>query len=258
MALSVTPAQHKPRRSSDILTWWISLYVLCAVLGALLGLSLKAHNDVIKMRAPSNNFEGLLQVYMMLKKTVNDLNGENASLKKHIKVMEGSLKTGTAAKEEIKRYKAMAGLTELSGPGVIITLNDSNQHMPSNTPSFLKAADIVHDSDINNVVSELKAAGAEAISVNGKRLGILSTARCAGPTIYLNEDMIVPPFVIQAIGAPDVLEPALKIEGGIYDQLSQLNPNMIKIQRVNKVVIPAYKGVTEYKLAQPVTTKDNG
>ena len=50
------------------------------------------------------------------------------------------------------------------------------------------------------IVNELRAAGAEAISINDQRLIGTSEIRCSGPTITVNGKIFAPPFIIKAIG----------------------------------------------------------
>ena len=65
--------------------------------------------------------------------------------------------------DEIKKGNQIIGLTEVTGPGVIVTLSDGKKDV--NT--VLNANDlIVHDTDVLCVINELKNAGAEAISIN--------------------------------------------------------------------------------------------
>ena len=63
----------------------------------------------------------------------------------------------------IKEENKILGLSEVTGEGIIITVND-NQKISLNSwladPNLL----IVHDTDLINIVNELKNAGAEAIS----------------------------------------------------------------------------------------------
>ena len=42
---------------------------------------------------------------------------------------------------------------------------------------------IIHDDDLLRVINELRAAGAEAIAINGERIVAMSEIRCAGPTL---------------------------------------------------------------------------
>ena len=69
---------------------------------------------------------------------------------------------------------------------------------------------IIHDNNVNDILDELKVNGAQAISVK-RRTGCSTTKPvCAGPTIIVNESRYPPPYVIKAIGDPDVLYDAIE------------------------------------------------
>jgi len=88
-------------------------------------------------------------------------------------------------KEELDRVRELAGLTEIVGPGVEVTLKDSsNAIQPGQNPNSF----ILHDEDVLKVLNELKAAGALAISINGQRIIFSSEVRCIGPTILVNKN----------------------------------------------------------------------
>ena len=67
---------------------------------------------------------------------------------------------------EVERLNLLAGVTEVYGPGLEIVLDDStkNQKVGENPNLY-----IVHDEDLLRILNELRAAGAEAISVNEQR-----------------------------------------------------------------------------------------
>ncbi len=97
--------------------------------------------------------------------------------------------------EELQKSNMAAGLLPVIGTGIIVTLNDSpRQPQPGEDPNSL----LVHDTHIQDVVSELKASGAEAISINNERIIAMSEIRCAGTTILVNTNRIAPPFIIKA------------------------------------------------------------
>jgi len=82
------------------------------------------------------------------------------------KVVEGE-KAAETVRVELARTRMVAGLAAVEGPGVIVTLNDSKRQAgPGESPELF----LVHDNDILQVVNELFAAGAEAVSVNGQRM----------------------------------------------------------------------------------------
>ena len=85
----------------------------------------------------------------------------------------------TDLENEIKDGNKILGLSEVTGNGLIITIND-NQDISLNSwfadPNLL----VVHDADLISVVNELKNAGAEAISINEQRLVTTSAIECDG------------------------------------------------------------------------------
>ena len=142
-----------------------------------------------------------------------------------------------------------AGMTALEGPGIILTIDDSSKiAKKDNDPNLY----LVHDEDVLKVVNELRAAGAEAISINDQRLTANSEIRCAGPTISVNNVRSAPPFEIRAIGDKDNLINAINMRGGVADSLKVWGIKL-DIQPSDNVWIPAYKASSKYKLATPST-----
>ena len=134
--------------------------------------------------------------------------------------------------------KQRAGLTTVSGTGVVVTINDSKVPVKDNENPNLY---LIHDEDILRIVNELRAGGAEAIAINDQRLIGVSEVLCAGPTIMVNGKVFAPPFVIKAIGDPKTLSAALTMRGGIVDTLKYWGIEL-KIQKENQVVVPAFNG----------------
>lgn len=108
--------------------------------------------------------------------------------------------------EEIKLYN---GFTDVRGPGIMLRVSD-NISEDTNLDIMER---IVHDVDIVVLLNDLKAAGAEAIEINGKRIINISEVICAGPLIRVNGEVIPAPFVIIAIGDMDELYNAITEEG---------------------------------------------
>ena len=149
--------------------------------------------------------------------------------------------------EQIKQGNKMIGLTEVTGPGVIVTLSDSKKDANSVlNPSTL----LVHDVDILGVVNELKNAGAEAISINDQRIINMSDIVDINETfIKVNGQRILAPYVIKAIGNSSYLETALTGNGGHVDEMKKIGQN-ISIEKMNKVKILKYDGEIKTKYIQ--------
>ncbi|MBR8658121.1 DUF881 domain-containing protein [Brevibacillus sp. NL20B1] len=142
---------------------------------------------------------------------------------------------------ELEAARMMAGVVPVEGPGVVVTMQDSqNAASSADVTNY-----IVHEQDVRLVVNELRAAGAEAISINGQRLVSNSSIRCVGPTIIVNGIKSAAPFVITAIGDPNTLESALNLPGGVLSTLRDFV--QIEVAKKDKVVLPAFVGDAKTK-----------
>lgn len=157
-----------------------------------------------------------------------------------------------ALQEELVKARILAGLVEVKGPGVVVEMNDAQDSVGAGQDPNLF---IIHDTDILAVVNELCAGGAEAISINGQRIVARTEIRCVGPVITVNGTRIAPPIKIQAIGDPNVLEPALKMRGGVVDNL-KLWGIEVKIRVEEELILPAYSDSVSFKFAKPVEKEE--
>lgn len=137
--------------------------------------------------------------------------------------------------EQWETMKLYAGLTDVKGDGVIITLNDAEEKNPIQVDWSL-----LHDSDIYEVVNELKKGGAQAISINNERVISTTEIVCAGPTIRVNRNRYAVPYEIKAIGDPKRLYSTF-IESPIYSVLKWLEIR-IEIKEAKDIEIPKFNG----------------
>ena len=152
------------------------------------------------------------------------------------------------AKNQINEGNRIIGLTEVTGPGVVINVADSDID-PNTVIDSSKL--LVHDSDILKIVNELKNAGAEAISVNGQRVILTTSIICGGNIINVNGEKIGSPFEIKAIGSPEALANLSRTGGW----LSILRDRGIKVsdpKKTNNITIPKYSGVLNFKYLSSV------
>lgn len=154
----------------------------------------------------------------------------------------------TDAQNQIKEGNKILGLSEVKGPGITITVADSET-------DFSNAIDsspyLVHDKDILNIVNELKNAGAEAISINDHRVVTSTYIICGGNIINVNGEKIGSPFVIKAIGLPETLA-NLSRPGGTLNDLEQNRKLKVDLKKSNEITIPKYSGVLKFKYVKNV------
>ena len=147
------------------------------------------------------------------------------------------------ARNQINDGNKIIGLTEVTGPGVVITVADSDID-PNTVIDSSKL--LVHDSDILKIVNELKNAGAEAISVNGQRVILTTSIICGGNIINVNGEKIGSPFEIKAIGSPEALA-NLSRTGGWLSILRDRGIKVSDTKKTNNITIPKYSGVLNFK-----------
>ncbi len=147
--------------------------------------------------------------------------------------------------EEIKKGNKILGLSEVTGPGVTVTLSDSKKDISSALdPSSL----VVHDLDVLSVINELQNAGAEAISINDQRIVPTTGIICGGNIIDINKEKVGAPFVIKAIGLPEQLA-ALSRPGGYLETLKGYSIG-VELKKSNNITIPKYSGTLTYNYAK--------
>ncbi len=100
----------------------------------------------------------------------------------------------------------VAGAVPLEGPGFTLTLDDApNLDGDDPTATGSDGADPqgqVVAKDLQFVTNELWAAGAEAVSINDKRLTSTSAIRFAGSAIIVDYRPLTRPYVLTALGNP--------------------------------------------------------
>ncbi|MDD3570689.1 MAG: DUF881 domain-containing protein [Lachnospiraceae bacterium] len=230
----------------------VSVTILCIFLGTIIGIQFKT----VKKQATAYDIQRVSELSIKL----NSATSENESLLERIKEKDKKIaeyesymaeesKEVKTILDESSNLKMLAGLTAVSGRGISVAINDSpkagQQNEGISTDAFL-----VHAEDILSILNELNVAGAEAVCINGQRIISTSAVRCAGSVVNINDVKIAAPFVITAIGDPDILEASLMFPGGVVDALKPWGIEII-IKKMELVEIPAFEQQFEFKEAKP-------
>ena len=132
--------------------------------------------------------------------------------------------------EELNSLKMLLGETDVQGQGIIVTISEAGIEDEK-----------INYEDLIYIVNALKAAGAEAISINNQRIinrSYIVTIN-VDSFIRVNGVRILAPYTIKAIGNQTYLESALLGSGGYVDELRKWG-FQIDIQRSDEVQINAY------------------
>ena len=206
----------------------LALTATCVILGVIIGVQV----NTVKQQKMTTENQRLSEATVAL----NQMQAERDALLKQNEALEKTLKEYREGdfEEEIEQLLVFAGLTEVSGSGVTVTMNDSSNRGGGDMNAYL-----VHAEDLLSVVNELYAAGAEAVSINGQRMVSKSAITCAGSIVMVNNVRVAAPFEIKAIGDPDVMHSALYFPGGVVDNLSPWGIE-ISVRKEAMTVVPAY------------------
>ena len=161
--------------------------------------------------------------------TRNDqLRGEIATLQSQLAALESGGSIGATSVNEIRaeigRIRAWAGLDPVGGRGIEITVSGP-----------------ITASAVEDLVNELKNAGAEAIAVEDVRV-VPGTVFGGGGEggLSVDDTALDDPFTIQVIGTPDTLTGSLARAGGIIAQLAATDPDAtIDVEEATEMVLPA-------------------
>ncbi|MEV5987677.1 DUF881 domain-containing protein [Streptomyces sp. NPDC052051] len=130
----------------------------------------------------------------------------------------------TAEKE--KQLGILAGTVAAQGPGITVTIEDTKGLVRANM--------------LLDAIQELRAAGAEAIQVNGVRVVAGTYLSDTGKSVSVDGNKIAQPYRFKVIGKPQDLEPALNIPGGVVQTLEKEQAT-VDVERSTKIVVDALR-----------------
>ncbi len=228
----------------------ITLGVMCFILVFGIMLQLNTIKDAVSTVGQNTKENGLRDEVLKWKEKYDKSYDELQKVEKEIeKERQYSVSTDSNSiekQEELKKLNAYLGLTDVTGEGVIITVQD-------NTSSLIPtAADLIHDSDLRELVNEIKNTNAEAISINGQRIVPSTTINCMGALIQVNNDTVGSPYIIKVIGDKDTLYNNLQRPGSFIDILRKEAGIPVKVDRSDEITIEKYKGVLTDKYIENI------
>lgn len=152
-------------------------------------------------------------------------------------------------KKEIQENSVVLGYSDVHGQGIKITMNDSSNDFSEDVID--EKLSIIHNTDMIQVINDLKNAGAEAISINGQRVTDRTEVYCNGAFLRVNGVKIAAPFYIVAIGDKDVLKNYMLSEENYLKGL-MLRGIEVDLEQENDIKINAYSGEIKDKFMKSV------
>ena len=169
----------------------------------------------------------------------------NNKIEEYSKEIEENNNISELLAREVREAEIIAGYTDVIGPGIIITLEDTDKMQ-------------ITADDIMSLLNELKLAGAEAISINNQRIVSLTDVSnidykfiMVNTAKEIGKARIESPYVIKAIGNQKYLESAISIKYGFLDSMKSSEKTASYVLD-NNITILKYDGVLEYKYASEI------
>jgi uncharacterized protein YlxW (UPF0749 family) len=208
----------------------LTVAVLLFVLGLGLAIQVRSTSDNSALRGARQ--EDLVRILDELDDRTQRLEDEKQGLVDQRTELENSSDQAQEARkqtvEKERQLGILAGTVAAQGPGITMTVTDAKGAVE---------ADMLLDA-----IQELRAAGAEAIEVNGVRVvaSTYLTDGTGGKGVSVDGHKIAPPYVFKVIGKPQDLEPALNIPGGVVQTLEKEQAT-VSVSRSEKIVVDALR-----------------
>ncbi|KUN16802.1 hypothetical protein AQJ23_42260 [Streptomyces antibioticus] len=178
--------------------------------------------------------EDLVRILDELDDRTQRLEDEKAGLEKQRDELENSSDQAEEARkqtlEKERQLGILAGTVAAQGPGITMTIDDTKGTVE---------ADMLLDA-----IQELRAAGAEAIQVNGVRVVAGTYLTDSGNSVSVDGNKINAPYRFKVIGKPQDLEPALNIPGGVVQTLEKEQAT-VTVERSTKIVVDALRAAKQ-------------
>ena len=170
------------------------LTIICFILGLLLVAQFRTQRMTSDSLLAASSADQLVIISSLVENN-NRLREEMETLEEQLNEYQQA--TGQTMLEplvdELNKVRIMNGLVEVWGSGVEVAIDRS-----------------IGVLDVQDLINELRNAGAEALTINGERLTLYSAITVAedrGMTV--NGAQLSRPYILQAIGDPETLETAL-------------------------------------------------
>ncbi len=246
-------------RLRAIPSWQITLGAALLALGFLIAAQLASEGP--RVRYTTQERTPLLETARELQTQQDGLKIQILTLRERIQTIErqGEDSAGFVSQlnAELERARIAAGLIPLTGTGIVLQLEDSQEPGPQDG----SASDyLVGSRDIRTVVDELWGAGAEAIAVNGERITPATAIIDIGSSLLINSAYLAPPYQITALGPRDLYERLSKAPGFTDFVRSRAEVYGIRLSfaEPDSVDMPAFVGTVTLRYSRPLPSPSAG
>ncbi len=236
----------------------ITLGTMCLILTCGIAIQIRTMNSASSTASRTLADNELRDNVLKWKEKYDNLSEELKKAEKNLEevrqVATQNDTSSSAKEEELKKNNTLLGLTNVTGSGIVIELEDGkldNSILTMDNPSSV----LIHNDDLISLLNELRNAGAEAVEINGQRVVNSSAITCEGNIIKINGEKIGSPFTIKAIGSQALLYGQITREGSYLNLMADRGVNVKSVSQEENIYINKYNGTISYKYMQTVKQK---
>ncbi len=179
---------------------------------------------------------------------VDAMTAQATTLQGQLTDLEGEQLGNDALANRTRELATQVGAVPMHGPGFTLTLDDAPTSGSDDAAENGGQADQgkVLAKDLQYVTNALWESGAEAVSINGKRLTATSAIRFAGSALVVDYRPLTRPYVVTALGDPKRF-PAAFADGAGGTYLSTLRNTFgirVDTEVSDDLTVPAAVGLT--------------
>jgi len=228
----------------------ITLGIMCFILTFAISVQIKTMNAANTTASQSMADNELRDNVLRWKEKYDEIAVELKKAEQNLEKVREEATQGdekaSAKEEELKKNNTLLGLTNVSGAGIIIELEDGT--LDNSIVSIYSSTEVlVHNDDLLSIVNELRNAGAEAIEINEQRIINTSSITCEGNIIKINGERIGSPFTIKAIGTQGLLYGQLTRAGSYLSLMEGRGVKINRVEQLDDIKINQYNGIISFK-----------
>lgn len=216
----------------------LSLFAVALVIGILLVGQLRSQARPIELSSLSaQELSSLIESLTARNVELADgLAGLREQIREYERAEIQGQSTLVAAQQDLERIAAFGGLRAVEGQGIVVDIDIDGPFDPT---------------AVNDLIYELRNAGAEALAVDDVRITASSVAVAGTSTIEIDGVPIDRTFSISAIGSPDGLRSAIERPGGILTLLQQSIDAVFTVETRTNLQIPITRRDLTPEVARP-------
>jgi len=224
----------------------IFVFLASIIIGVLVSLNINFGKKTERIFLDAKQYQDAYNIKVKLQTDIgglrNQYNHYYEKLQKYEALNRDSDEVLKAVREEITSNIGELGYGDVHGPGIKISIADASTEDTCDLDDYNEDK-IIHNYDILFLINDLRAAGAEAIEINGQRITDMSEVYCAAYYLSINRVHIPAPFYITAIGNKETLKKYMKDPSNYIAVLtSPIREMRVEVESQEDIVMQANEG----------------